>query len=600
MTRGVPRRRRRWPWVLAGCIVLLLAIGGVAGVLGYQLYTQAKTVEADLMTAKHDLGLISVQVASGDRAGIQVSARRALSATEHADETVQGELWTVGSDVPFVGQNVAAVRDATEATNILVRDAVPVGVKLMTNLRPERITLVGGGFSLAPFQDAMTDLPILNGAFSEAQQKIAGIDRRSLLPVVNDAIGQLLTVIHQTGPALKAVQHLMPTLLKMAGGDGPRTYLIIFQNNAEIRATGGNPAASMILTVNNGKIAILGQASSATFYQSGKQSTPYTALPAQTLSLYPKTMDRHSQDFTMSPDFPTTATLFQNLWQHTNGSRFDGVISIDPVVLADALSVAGPFSAGDGTQVTAENAVKIVLSDSYARYPNGQDSDAFFTDVASRAFTHLLTPTWDPMKMLTVIQKAAMEQRINLAFERPDEQALAAEYGLDGALRTDNKTRTQLGIYLNDFSVGKLEYYFASSMTATCDPGKRTATVTMTLRNSVPPSPLVPYVLGLRNSSYGFSNRDMLLDVLFFAPPGAKIVSADPGRGDVTSLSRSGTEKLNTAISELIAVREGTSRTVSYTVQLPNGPLGPLELRHTPTVNDTPITITDNCRNLMK
>src|SRR6185437_5508780 len=195
--------------------------------------------------------------------------------------------------------------------------------------------------------------------------------------------------------------------------------------------------------------------------------------------LYPSTMNRHSQDFTMTPDFPTTAELFQNLWQHTNGSRFDGVISIDPVVLAEALSVAGPFAAGDGTTITADNAVKVLLSDSYARYPNGKDSDVFFADVASRAFTHLLTPTWDPMKMLAVLQKAAAEQRISLSFPRADEQAMAVEYGLDGALRTDNKTKTQLGIYLNDFSVGKLEYYLRTSVSATCDAGKRTATVTM-------------------------------------------------------------------------------------------------------------------------
>ena len=580
-------------------MLALLGVAAVAGYSTYQLYKQAKTVEADLKTAKHELGLMAVRVSTGDQAGIQESSQNALAATTHADKTVQGKLWTVGEYVPFIGQNVAAVRDATEATNILVRDAVPVGVKLMTNLRPDKIKLATGGFDLAPFQQAMKDLPDLNAAFAKAQQKVAGIDRKALLPVVDDAIGQLLTVIDQTAPTLQAVQRVMPVMLKVAGGDGPRTYLVLFDNSAEIRATGGNPAASMILTIDNGKIGVLDQASSATFYQAGKQNVSFTSLPAETLSLYPGTMDRHSQDFTMTPDFPTTAELFQNLWQHTNGSKFDGVVSIDPVVLADALSVAGPFTAGDGTRITADNAVKAVLSDAYARYPNGHDSDIFFADVAQRAFTHLITPTWDPMKMLTVLEKATADQRINLSFTRPDEQALAIQYGLDGALRTDNTSKTQLGIYLNDYSVGKLEYYLKTSMSATCDAGNRTATVTMTMQNSVPGSPLTPYVLALRNGTYGFSNRAMMLDVLFFAPPGAKIVSISPSKGDVHSLGRAGVEKGNTAVSEMISVPQGKTRTVSYTVQLPGGPLGALELRHTPTVTDTPVTVDASCTALM-
>ncbi len=86
-----------------------------------------------------------------------------------------------------------------------------------------------------------------------------------------------------------------------------------------------------------------------------------------------------------------------------------------------------------------------------------------------------------------------------------------------------------------------------------------------------------------------------MLDVLYFAPPGAAIAAIDPAVGDVPSLARSGTEKGNTAQSQLIAVGQGETRTVSYTVQLPAGPLGALELRHTPTAGQTPVTVDASC-----
>ena len=45
----------------------------------------------------------------------------------------------------------------------------------------------------------------------------------------------------------------------------------------------------------------------------------------------------------------------------------------------------------------------------------------------------------------------------------------------------------------------------------------------------------------------------------------------------------------------MAVVAQGETRTLSSTVQLPEGPLGPLQLRHTPTASDTPVTIDPSC-----
>lgn len=66
-------------------------------------------------------------------------------------------------------------------------------------------------------------------------------------------------------------------------------------------------------------------------------------------------------------------------------------------------------------------------------------------------------------------------------------------------------------------------------------------------------------------------------------------------RIDVASLSRSGVENGNTGESRMVTVGQNETRTVSYTVQLPSGPLGPLDVRHTPTASDTPVTVDASC-----
>ncbi len=166
---------------------------------------------------------------------------------------------------------------------------------------------------------------------------------------------------------------------------------------------------------------------------------------------------------------------------------------------------------------------------------------------------------------------------------------------LDGGLRPDNDAATQLGIYLNDFSVGKLEYHLSTEVFATCNAVDRTVNVSMNMRNSITDDITNAYTLGFRNDSYGLPKTTMMLDTLFFAPPGATITAIDPGDGDIPSLSRSGVENGNVGESRLVTLGEGQTRTVSYTVQLPAGPLGPLDLRHTPTANDTPVTVDSSC-----
>ncbi|MFZ8278342.1 hypothetical protein ACO1KY_14475, partial [Staphylococcus aureus] len=85
--------------------------------------------------------------------------------------------------------------------------------------------------------------------------------------------------------------------------------------------------------------------------------------------------------------------------------------------------------------------------------------------------------------MLDALTQSANEQRLFLSFTDEQAQQMVRELGIDGALRVDNVTTTQVGTYLNDYSVGKLEYHLSQSVSATCDATARTITTTTTLTN---------------------------------------------------------------------------------------------------------------------
>jgi hypothetical protein len=592
---GEPRRRHRvWPWVLGVFLIILLALAGLA-VGGVALASQALDVRDDLQAAKTQLAAVPELVKAGDTKTFDKVSAEVLARTSRADKTVQGPLWTFAAFVPFVGQNASAVRDVTEATHILVRDALPSTFSVLSALQSNKIRFEGGGFNLDSLHGILAGLPKVDTAFSAAQKKIDGIDRSSLLPVVDSAVGQVLDLISQTAPMVHTATAVLPTALQMLGDEGARTYFVMFQNNAEIRATGGNPAAGVLIRVVKGKVSLVGQSNSTVLARLGGRE--FVKLPAATLSLYDWDFTKYSQNYTRTPNFPTTAALFQGILRAT-GQKIDGAISLDPVALSHMLAVAGPVNVG-GIQLNSENVVSELLNKTYFRYPGDQaPADAFFAAASAAVFNKLVAGSWDPLQMVAAMQQSIKEQRVYAWFTRKVDEGLARQLGIDGTMTSDNKKTTQVGIFLNDSGVGKLEYYLSTKVNVDCNVAKRTVTTTLSMTNSVDTNNLTYTIHSLRSGTYGHPGTSMMLDVLSFAPPGAKITSISPARGDVASLARSGTEDGRRAKSVTVLVDRGQTRTVSYTVTLPKGQLGPLSVRYSPTVTNTKVTIAPGCQQL--
>ncbi|QKJ20345.1 DUF4012 domain-containing protein [Microbacterium hominis] len=589
-----PQRRRRWPWVVGAGLAFVLLIGGVGAIFGMQ----ALTVRDNLLEAKDKLTSVPSLATKGDQAQIETVANEVLALTTESDAIVQGPLWDLAAAVPGVGVNIAAVKSATEATHILVRDAMPPALQLLGTVQLDKLKVKGGGLNLEPFRGAIGIMPAVTAAFADAEAHVSSIDRSALMPVVDDALGQLLDVMTQAGPALGLVDKYLPTLLQLAGSDEPRTYIVLFQNNAEIRATGGNAATSAVISVDNGKIEMRDDEQSEDFHTAGVKGWLDYEMPDTTLAMYEWDFAKYAQNYSRTPDYPTTAAMFRSLWQTTNDSDVDGVISIDPVVLSYMLEATGPIELDDGSEINADNAVQLLLSDSYERFgTNGKAADAYFNDVAASVFSAVSSGDWDPGTMIEQLMKAAEEQRIYMWFSRDGEQALSDEFHLDGALTTDNTESTQVGVWVNNASYSKLEYYLTTSLDVSCDPTARTVTSTLTMTSSVPGWDLSEYTLAWRNPSLGVPRTDMLLDVVSYAVPGGTLVSS-PETGDFASWTRTGSEAGRDGKSISVIVPMGETKSVSFTSTLPEGELGPLQTRFSPTVTQTPVTVADSCSSL--
>lgn len=600
-TGSVPTNARKrtgiwiWPWILLIIFVGFLALAGSLAFGAKHIADHAFIVRDELMAARAVVATIPGLATAKDTAGLEAAA---AELTQHADKALaetDDPIWNLFEQIPVVGENLSAVRKTTAAAHILVEQAMPPAIELLGVVDISRFGLKDGRVDVSAYQAALPMIPALREAVSAAQAQVADINYDNLVPQVDEAISELTGVLSQAEPVLDQAEKVLPVALAVLGQNEPRNYLLMFQNNAETRATGGNPASLAMLHIENGAIS-LPAISNSTDLENLDAGVP---LPAEMLALYESDTTAHMQNFTRTPDFPTSAQMMSSLWQREIGGTIDGAISLDLPALQSLLAVSGPVTLTNGDVLDKDNAAKLLLVDVYARF-NSEEQDAYFADAVAHVFTQVTSGSGTPAALLDALNATVKTHHAMVWFTRPDEQAMAVDLGASGTFVPDNTKVAQVGIFLNDAGYSKLEYYLTSAVKVTADTckagdGPATITTSITLTSAVPSAPLTDVVLTARGPRFGVPSDTIITDVVFFAPVGGQITGSDPGKGDWPRLDRSGVEQGRAAESISIGIPRGESRTVTFTAFVDRASLGdpgsPVDVRTTPMLGETPITI---------
>jgi hypothetical protein len=128
------------------------------------------------------------------------------------------------------------------------------------------------------------------------------------------------------------------------GASGGKTFLVLFQNNMELRPGGGFIGSFGILKTKGGKI------SDVQIFDTGVFDTqiPNTETPPYPLADMLPISSWKMRDSNWSPDFKTNAEKAQYFYKLGGGKEnFDGVIAISTSVLNSFLSITGPVKLGD-------------------------------------------------------------------------------------------------------------------------------------------------------------------------------------------------------------------------------------------------------------
>lgn len=148
------------------------------------------------------------------------------------------------------------------------------------------------------------------------------------------------------------------------GEPSKKTYLLLFQNDKELRPTGGFLTAYAYLTLDKGRLT---SSESDDIYRLDEKLLnvckskicPLTP-PAPLVKYLPEADGRvrtawSMRDSNISPDVPTSMTQFEKMYNMLGeGTPWDGIILIDTHVVEELIKITGPIEVF-GTTYSADN-----------------------------------------------------------------------------------------------------------------------------------------------------------------------------------------------------------------------------------------------------
>jgi hypothetical protein len=247
-----------------------------------------------------------------------------------------GWLPEIGGDV----QAAPALLDMALAATDLARKAAAALEPLWPPETPDgRLALPVITHLLQTLQPTLMTWPQNLDRIQAARERI---DATRLSPRVSRALERY----DETYPLAKTAFEFVGVAPQLLGADKPRTYLLLIQNEDELRATGGFISAVGRLTVDAGKIISLTIEDS---YAIDDFTTPYPDPPTP-IHDYMGIDLWVFRDSNWSPDFPIAAQQAISLYTQTRGGTIDGVIALNQQVVEALVDGLGPLNV-DGQKI---------------------------------------------------------------------------------------------------------------------------------------------------------------------------------------------------------------------------------------------------------
>jgi len=428
-------------------------------------------------------------------AGVYVEdAEHAINAGLHGLDSVEIVLATIEPYADLIGFDKGqGLQGDAEKT---AKDRIDFVVKSIPEILPK-------------VDELSTKMALVEANISEIDpqdypEEFQGKALRSQIERGKEAIEQASKLVTQGRPLLEKAPDIL-------GLNGKKTYLILFQNDKELRPTGGFMTAYSIMEVEN---ATFNPVTSDDIYNLDARYSPKIAAPDPLVKYIkgPYILNRNLRlrDFNWSPDFAESMKLLIEEGENLGigSDDIDGVISVDTQVLVNLLEVLGPIGvSGYGnfsTEIIPEcNCPQVIYElESFADNegpiiwdpltgeiilapPNIDNRKKIIGPLMNSIMANALgQPKEKVGQLVEAGYKSIMEKHVLLYLTNEEEQQAVTEFGIGGTVRDYDGDY----LHVNDANLGgrKSNLYVTHEVVQDIDiarDGTVTKTVTLTYKN---------------------------------------------------------------------------------------------------------------------
>ncbi|KKR21812.1 MAG: hypothetical protein UT48_C0003G0020 [Parcubacteria group bacterium GW2011_GWE2_39_37] len=221
----------------------------------------------------------------------------------------------------------------------------------------------------------------------------------------------------------------------LIGVDQDKRYLLIFQNNAEARATGGFFGSYALVDFHKGKIKNIETPGGGSYdTEAGLRERIVAPSPLHLLNpLW------HFWDANWWPDWPTAAKKLMWFYEKSDGPTVDGVISLTPTVIEEYLKIIGPIDMKEkyGEIIDEKNFWDVAQKFSEQKPDQTKEPKKIIGDLMNQMISGL------PNKfnreslfgLINATEKNLREKQVLFFFKNQELQEAIENYGWDGKIK---------------------------------------------------------------------------------------------------------------------------------------------------------------------
>ena len=460
----------------------------------------------------------------GDMASAVAELDAAASSWRSAHGRVSGPWMIPGRLVPVLGQHVRAVQVVSGQAQALTVSAATVAERVETD------DMISGGRvdvdrleALSPALDALAETSL------RAEQRLGDAGSPWLVPPLGRALSDGLEEFPPVARTVDASAAALRIAVDRLGGTAPASVVVMFTTPSEARGAGGFVGSWAEFRVDGGAVRLVSHRRSKALNDLLAANDAVLVADADYTERYGRfAVERHIQDVTISPDFPSVAAVAADLYEQATGVAPAAMVMIDPFVLETLLTFTGPVDADPTVTLTAADAAEVLLRRQYELFAADEDGRERMLDILAAAVVQrLLDRPPDPFELASELAPRADEGRFALWLADDDDGTIVADLGLDAGF--PDVSTDLISVVHQNGGQNKIDAHLRRELdlATVLHPGENRVehALTITLHNDAPAVGLPAAVIGSNDQGLPAGTNRLTLSV--YSPLGVERARVD-------------------------------------------------------------------------